>query len=119
MVDTRNALESLWKGSCTIWIRQEAQNPTNKRIEFTEAAVYEDQPCKLSIETITTTNENYNAASVTQKVKLFIAPEVNIPAGSKITVTQNGKTADYEKSGEPAMYSNHQEISLDLFKGWS
>lgn len=119
MVNTRKALESLWKGTCTVWIREEIQNPVNKRTEFGEAAVYEDQPCKLSIETITTTNENNNAASVTQKVKLFIAPEVNIPAGSKITVTQNGKTADYEKSGEPGIYTNHQEISLDLFKGWS
>jgi len=118
MVSTRKALEKLWKGICTIVIRQETQNPTNKRIEFNEVPVYENQPCKLSFETITTT-ENNNTALVTQGAKLFIAPEVDIPPGSKIIVTQNGKTAEYEKSGEPAFYSNHQEIRLVLFKGWA
>lgn len=119
MVSTRESLEKLWIGTCTILIRQESQNPVTKRTEFTEVPVYENQPCKLSIETITTTNENSNAAEIIQKVKLFIAPEVDIPPGSKITVTQNGKTADYEKSGEPGLFTNHQEVVLDLFKGWS
>lgn len=119
MVNTRAALQMLWKGTCTITVREEKQNPINKRTEFDENPVYTDEPCKLSFETITTTAENSNAASVIQKAKLFIAPEISIPAGSKITVTQNGKTADYEKSGEPAMYTNHQEVMLDLFKGWS
>lgn len=119
MVSTRKALEKLWKGICTIYIRQETQDPVTKRMGFNEIPVYTDQPCKLSIETITTTNENSNAAEIIQKVKLFIAPEVDIPPGSKITVTQNGKTADYEKSGEPGLFTNHQEVVLDLFKGWS
>lgn len=109
----------LWKGTCTIYIRQEKQNPVNKRTEFDEIPVYTDEPCKLSFETLTTTAENGTAATVTQKTKLFIAPEIEIPAGSKITVTQNGKTADYEQSGEPGMFTNHQEVMLDLFKGWS
>jgi len=119
MVNIKAALESLWKGTCTIVIREETQNPTNKRIEFNEVPVYENQPCKLSFETITTTKDNNNAELVVQGAKLFIAPEVDIPPGSKITVTQNGKTTEYEKSGEPAVYTNHQEITLELFKGWA
>ncbi len=119
MVDTRPALQLLWKGICTVKVRQESQNPITKRTEFIEVITHTNEPCKLSVETITTTNENTNAASFTQKVKLFIAPEVTIPAGSKITVTQNGKTADYEKTGEPGIFTNHQEIVLDLFKGWA
>jgi hypothetical protein len=113
------ALESLWRGVCTVYIQEETQNTKNKRIEFTEKAIYTDEPCKLSFENITTTVESSNAASVVQKAKLFLAPEVDIPPGSKITVTQNGKTADYEKSGEPATYTYHQEVYLDLFKGWA
>jgi len=119
MVNQRKALELLWKDTCSIIIRQESQNPINKRIEFGEVPVYENQPCKLSFKTITSTTDNNNAALVTQATKLFLAPEVNIPAGSKITVTHNGKTTDYEKSGEPANFSNHQEIPLELFKGWA
>lgn len=119
MVNTRAALEKLWKGTCTVTVRIEQLNPVTKRTEFIEQPLVENQPCKLSIETITTTNPTDNAAQLTQKVKLFLIPEINIPAGSKITITQNGKTADYEKSGEPGVFTNHQEIILDLFKGWS
>jgi len=115
----KSALELLWKGTCSVFVRQEKQNPINKRIEFDEVPIYENQPCKLSFKTITSTNESNNAAEVTQVQKLFISNEVNIPAGSKVVVTQNGKTNEYEKSGEPAFYSNHQEITLVLFKGWA
>ena len=54
-----------------------------------------------------------------QSVTLYIDPSVDIPEGSKITVTQNGVTRDYERSGRPAVYSCHQEIPLELFKGWA
>jgi len=115
----KKAIESLWKGKCTIYIQDEVKNQTNKRSKFVEKAIYTDQPCKLSFETIKQTTENSNAAQVTQSVKLFIAPELVIPPGCKITVTQNGKTADYQNSGEPGVYSYHQEIVLELFKGWA
>jgi hypothetical protein len=119
VVDTSAALQLLWKGSCTVTIREGTQDPVTKRIIFAEADIYTDQACKLSIETITTTAESNNAAQLIQKVKLFISPDVLIPAGSKITVIQNGKTSIYEKSGEPGVFSYHQEIMLELFKGWS
>lgn len=119
MVDTINALKKLWKGSCTVTVRVEQFNPTTKRTEFVEQSLIENQPCKLSIENITTTNNSDNVAQLIQKVKLFLIPEISIPAGSKITISQNGKTAEYEKSGEPGVFTNHQEILLDLFGGWS
>lgn len=115
----KKALQMLWKGTCSIIIREERQNPTTKRTEFDEVPIYTDQPCKLSFATIRQTMESNNAAEVVQITKLFISNEVDIPAGSKITVTQNGKSADYERSGEPAIYTNHQEITLELFKGWA
>ena len=52
-------------------------------------------------------------------VVLFIAPEVEIPSGSKITVTQNGKTTDYCRSGESAVYTSHKEIALELFEDYA
>ena len=50
-----------------------------------------------------------------QTIKLFISPLVNVPPGSKITVTQNNQTQVYKSSGQPAVYTNHQEIELELF----
>lgn len=115
----RTALELLWKGICTITVRQGSQNLTTKRTEFSETMVYQNQPCKLSFTSITSTTENNDAAQVTQATKLFVAPEVNIPPGSKIVVTQNGITNEYEKSGKAAVFTNHQEVPLELFKGWA
>ena len=59
------------------------------------------------------------AAQVAQSVVLYIDPSVDIPEGSKITVTQNGMTRDYERSGKSAVYSCHQEVPLELFKEWA
>ena len=42
-----------------------------------------------------------------------------LPSGSKITVTQNGKTTDYCLSGESAVYTSHQEIALELFEDYA
>lgn len=115
----KNALEMLWRGLCTIVVREEKQNETNKRTEFEERELYTNQPCKLSFTTIKQTDEYNNVAEVTQIVKLFISNEIDIPAGSKIIVTQNGRTTTYRRSGEPAVYTYHQEVPLELFERWA
>jgi hypothetical protein len=119
MVNQKEALQSLWKGVCTITAQSEKQNSTTKRTEFDEDAVCENEPCKLSYKVLTSTSEKNDAAEVKQVPKLFLSNEITVPAGSKITITQNGKTTEFEKSGEPAIFSNHQEIILELFKGWA
>ena len=47
------------------------------------------------------------------------APEVNIPEGSRLTVTQNGVTGDYARSGMAALYDTHAEYVLEAFRGWA
>ena len=59
------------------------------------------------------------SGKVITKVKLFIAPEINVMPGSKIVVTQKGRTTEYKNSGEPAIFDTHQEIMLVKFKGWA
>lgn len=119
VVKARKALESLYVGNCTVTEHQKVKKE-NKSTGFQDAVVLENQPCRLSFKTINSTVQNDNAASsVVQVTVLFIAPEVKIAPGSKITVTQNGVTTDYKQSGEPAIYDTHQEIVLDLFRKWS
>jgi hypothetical protein len=115
----RKAIESLYAGKCTVYEYQSVKDPVTKITEKQEVPVLTDQPCRLSYKTITGTTQDDGAATVTQEVKLFIAPEIVIKPGSKITVTQNGVSADYQSSGKPAVYSNHQEIIVELFKNWS
>lgn len=114
----RKAIESTYIGKCTIVEHQKIIRE-NKSTGFIDNEVLTDQPCKLSFKSITSNSQSETAAYMTQTTKLFIAPEIKIIPGSKITVTQNGMTKEYKNSGEPAMYSTHQEIILELFDGWS
>lgn len=114
----RKALEMLYEGTCSI-IGYEKIKRENGSTGFSEVIKHENQPCRLSFEKITGTNMKDGAAQVSQTTKLFISPDVVIDAGSKLVVTQNGITTEYKRSGEPAIYDTHQEIILELFKGWA
>ena len=115
----RKAIESLYAGKCTVFEYQSVKDTITKLTSQQEVVVLLDQPCRLSFKTINSTSNSDGAAIVTQSVTLFIAPEIDIKPGSKITVIQNSVTNDYQSSGKPASYSNHQEIPLELFKGWA
>lgn len=123
MVDSKkyaSAIKSLWRGKCTVTVRNNDTTDENTgRVAIGEVDTYTDEPCRISFDTVNATQTENNAANIIQSITLFIDREVVIPEGSKITVTQNGATAVYEKSGKPAVYSTHQEIPLELFKGWA
>lgn len=111
----RKAIESQYKGVCTITEYKPVKDPITHQTSRKEVAFLIEQPCRLSFETITSTTTDAQA-QVTQKAKLFISPEIVIPAGSKLTVIQNYKTGVYKQSGVPAFYNTHQEIILDIFE---
>lgn len=114
------AIKSLWRGKCTVTVRNnDTTNENNGRVVEGEVDTYTDEPCRISFDTVNATQPENNAANIVQSITLFIDRAVVIPEGSKITVTQNGVTAVYEKSGKPAVYSTHQEIPLEIFKGWA
>ncbi|MGE7114957.1 hypothetical protein [Lysinibacillus sp. NPDC047702] len=100
-----------------VW--QEVENPITHATTHKEVILLTDQKCKLSYEKQTSTTPTGGPAVIAQTTKLFIAPELDIPAGSKIIVTQNGKTTEYSKSGEPAVYMDHQEIMLEAFERYA
>jgi len=118
LVKARKALETLYTDTCTIIEYQEYQKP-NKSIGHREVQVLENQPCMISFKTSNSTDNTESASALSQIVKVFLAPEINVKAGSKLSITRNGVTTDYKSSGEPALYDTHQEITLELFKGWS
>lgn len=112
----RKALERMYQGRATVIEYQKIKDEWGMT-NFQEVTVLEDQPCKLSFETLTSSTGD-PVATVSQSVKLFISPDVVIKAGSKIIVTQHGRTTEYSNSGVPAVYPTHQEIMLTLFEGW-
>lgn len=115
----RKAIESLYDSTCTV-IEYQKVRKENKSTGFDEVPVLKDIPCRLSYSNITNTNiTDKGAAQVVQIIKVFLAPDINIKPGSKLSITKDGHTQDFKSSGEPAMYDSHQEIVLELFKGWS
>lgn len=116
----RTALEQYhYKDSCTVIQFQAVKDSKTKLTKQTEVAVLEDLPCKLSFEIVKNTGSSETAAALTQSTKLFLAPEVQIPPGSKILITHQGETTAYEQSGQPAVYPSHQEIFLILSQRWA
>lgn len=115
----RRAQESLYNGLCTVVEYQDITDEVSKISRQEEVTVIENQPCRLSFEKLNAVAQTETAAAISQGQKLFLAPEINIHDGSKIIVEQNGRTGEYSASGEPAVYPTHQEIMLELFKGWA
>ena len=109
----RQAIERLYKGLCSVRVKVSSVNKETGETVFTE------QPCRLSFSSRNSSAKDDGYNTVSQSVVLFIAPEIEIPSGSKITVTQNGKTTDYCRSGESAVYTSHQEIALELFEDYA
>lgn len=110
----RDVLESLYAGRCDIISQQEVFDPVTKQTSFESVTVVANQPCRLSFKTITMAQEGTGATRLVQVIKVFMSPEIEVKAGSRLVITQNGKTTEYKASGEPAIYSNHQEIILEL-----
>lgn len=110
-----NPIERMYKGKCTVTEMKKITDPVTKITKQTPVIVFENQPCKLSFSSVKSTDTNNGAANVTLTPKLFISPSIEIKAGSKITVHQDGKEYELSKSGIPAVYPTHQEIVLELF----
>ncbi|CZR82946.1 hypothetical protein CDFC105_43850 [Clostridioides difficile] len=111
MDKTRRAIEMLYRDKCTIVEYQPIKDPISKRTSNKEVVALENQPCKLSYKNITSATDG-KVAKIEQTIKLFISSDIEIKAGSKLII--NNK--EYVRSGESAIYPNHQEIILELLK---
>lgn len=118
------AVESLYSGTCTVTATTPTFDESTKQTTNTETTLFTNQPCRLSFisappsDKLVSFSHNLihsdtpRAHFANQQIKLFIDPSLDIPPGSKISVTQNGLTQYFKSSGAPAVYSSHQEIEL-------
>lgn len=114
----RKVIEETYVGSCTV--REKKKVPKeNSATGFEEVVILEEQPCRIIFKSVSAAGRAEPAAQVSQDIRLLIAPEVRVPAGSKITVMQNGAIQDYCRSGVSAVYATHQEIQLALFERYA
>lgn len=111
-----NPLTSLWIGKCTIYEYQNVTHPNTYQTTQKLVPVLTDEPCRLSYNHEQATNIQSGAAVVSQSITLFIRPDLIIDPGSVIEITQHDRTEKYKRSGKPAVYTNHQEIILQLYE---
>lgn len=111
-----NPLTILWKGLATISEYQEVTNPETFQTTFELVPIVTDEPCRLSHHRENTVNVADGAPYITQSIVLFIRPDLTIKEGSVIEVTQNNVTNKYKRASKPSVYSNHQEVALELYE---
>lgn len=112
----KNPLSTLWIGKCTISEYQEVTNPDTHQTTFDLKPIVTEEPCRLSHSRESTVNVSDGAPYVAQSIVLFIRPNLVIKEGSVIEITQHGVTTKYKRASKPAIYSNHQEVALELYE---
>ncbi len=110
----RSSIRSLWTDSMTVEVRDSTEDPDTKITSSDPPRVIiRDAPCRISFETISgATVDRWVRRE--QVVKLFCDETLEIPVGSRITVTRQGMSRVFHRSGGPAIYPTHQEILLEL-----
>ena len=111
-----NPLSILWKGKATISEYKKVTDDDTFQTSHKLVPVVIDEPCRVSYRQEPSTNIATGAAQLTQIIMLFIRPDIDIKAGSVIEVTQESRTVKYKRSSKPAIYSNHQEVVLELYE---
>lgn len=109
------AMKRLWTGRCDIY---EYKSSDKGIVETSLVKVSEAIPCRISFEKGQSSNSSTVQSSKEQYTKLILSNDIEIKAGSLLEVEQNGRRTRYKSSGEPAIYSSHQEILLELCKEW-
>lgn len=112
------ALRELWTSRCDVINYVNVTDEQTHITKMKEITVFTDVPCRISFNTIKEAQQTEASAKGEQIIKLFVSSDINVPSGSKIVVKQNGVASEYKASGVSAVYTAHQEIVLDYFKGW-
>lgn len=115
----RAIIEETYDGICNVYAKKPIRDPETGVTAMKEICAADGRPCHLSFSGTGPVVETGTITGVTQTIKLFLAPELVIEPGSKIEVTRHGRTEVYGQSGKAAVYSSHQEILLELWKGYA
>lgn len=114
-----DAVKSIWCDRCTVSVIRNKSKDNSAFTRQEPVTLFENEPCRMSHKSVTIASDAENAARMFQQTVLILDNALDIPAGSKITVTHEGVTRHYERSGVPAVYSVHQEVPIALREDWT
>lgn len=115
----RKAIEATYDGTCRIYGMKPIRDPVTKVTRQEEVLKQEEIPCHLSYSSTAPAAGSDTVTSTVLTIKLFLAPELVVPPGCRIEITQQGRTESYAQSGKAALYSSHQEIMLESWKKYA
>jgi len=119
MVSRTKTLRKLWTDRCDVYISEQTEDPITGRTMEWERRLHQDIPCRLSfrrgIEAMGMIRDVGDAAMESvQVVRLFLAPDVRIPPGSRIVLRrEDGSELRLQRTGVPAVFESHQEIRME------
>lgn len=106
----RKLLESTYDGTMTVLgTRKETVN--GETVVTPDAVLHENIPCALSFSGTPDSKTDANSGQISYQATIYCAPELNIPAGSRILVRQYGAEYRLKYSGESAVYPTHRQLS--------
>lgn len=111
----RRALEDLYTGRMTVYVNQMSQKDGSIYENENFVARYVEVPCRLTRQNAPQPVKG-NPKIGEEITQLTCAPELDIPKGSELVITFNGRTEKYVLSAEPRVYASHQTIML---RTWS
>jgi hypothetical protein len=111
----RKSIEKMYKDRCDITTQVESGNGGSMGgVGFKPDHIVKDHPCRLSYDNNTpVVSMNDINGVIKQTPKLFIAPNIVVPAGCEITVYSGGRKFEFKNTSEPVFRETHQEITLD------
>lgn len=115
----RTMIEQTYDGTCSIYQMVHEKDPDTRVTKQQERQMASGILCHLSFSGTLSADAGETVTTVQQTIRLFLNPEQEIPPGCRIEVSQQGRTESYGESGKAAVYSSHQEIVLELWKGYA
>ena len=106
----RKLLELTYDGVMTVTGTSKA-TVNGETVVTPDATLYEDVPCAASFSGASDNESDEDSGRVQYQTTIFCAPELDIPAGCRIAVQQNGAVCRFKYSGEHVVYPTHQQLS--------
>ena len=107
----RAALEMTYDGKMTV-AGAHKETVDGETVVTPDAVLHEDVPCALSFSGTPGAGQGEDAGETRYQAMIFCPPELDIPAGCRITVTQCGHTYSLRYSGEAITYHTHQQLAV-------
>jgi hypothetical protein len=115
----RKAIESRYDNICSVYVYQDVFNEDTKQTKRERVRLLKDIPCRLSYQTQAfaslVSSQNEGVPETYQSVKMFIAPELDIPENSEIEVQRAGRSLKFKRSSVPVIHTNHQEVMVEVW----